>query len=75
MEKENIDYLLSERFIEFSQAIAEIYSEKKKKKEHLKQVYEKIQLEIKELDNRAKKLNSDFESWKNSGSVSNDESE
>jgi ABC-type Zn uptake system ZnuABC Zn-binding protein ZnuA len=63
---DNIDYLLSENFIEFSKNIADIYSEKKKKKEYLKQIYEKTQAEIKELDNKAKKLNSDFESWKNS---------
>ncbi len=63
---ENIDYLLSENFIEFSKNIAEIYSEKKKKKDYLKQIYEKTQSEIKELDNKAKKLNSDFESWKSS---------
>lgn len=65
-DKDNIDYLLSDNFIEFSKNIAEIYSEKKKKKEHLKQVYEKIQSEIKELDGKAKKLNFEFESWKNS---------
>jgi chaperonin cofactor prefoldin len=75
MEKENIDYLLSEKFIEFSQGIVEIYSEKKKKKEYLKQVYEKIQLEIKDLDNKAKKLNSEFESWKSSGGELNDSAE
>lgn len=63
---DNIDCLLSENFIEFSKNIADIYSEKKKKKEYLKQIYEKTQFEIKELDNKAKKLNSDFESWKNS---------
>lgn len=63
---ENIDYLLSENFIEFSKNIADIFNEKKKKKEHLKQIYEKIQQEIKELDNKAKKLNLEFESWKSS---------
>jgi predicted nucleic acid-binding Zn-ribbon protein len=63
---DNIDYLLSDNFIEFSKNISDIYSEKKKKKEYLKQVYEKVQLEIKDLDNKAKKLNSDFESWKSS---------
>ena len=63
---DNVDYLLSENFIEFSKNIADIFREKKKKKEHLKQIYEKIQLEIKELDNKAKKLNLEFESWKSS---------
>lgn len=63
---DNIDYLLSDNFIEFSKNISEIYSEKKKKKEYLKQVYEKTQVEIKDLDNKARKLNSDFESWKSS---------
>lgn len=63
---DNIDYLLSENFIEFSKNIADIFSEKKKKKEYLKQTYEKIQQEIKELDNKAKKLNLEFESWKSS---------
>jgi len=72
MEKENIDYLLSEKFIEFSQEIAAIYAEKKKKKEYLKQIYEKIQAELKDLDNKAKKLNSEFESWKNSSEKEED---
>lgn len=65
-EDKDIGYLLTDNFIEFSKAIEEIYLEKKKKKDHLKQVYESIQSEIKELDNKAKKLNSDFESWKSS---------
>ncbi len=72
MEKENIDYLLSEKFIEFSQEITAIYAEKKKKKEYLKQIYEKIQAELKDLDNKAKKLNSEFESWKNSSEKEED---
>jgi hypothetical protein len=72
MEKENIDYLLSEKFIEFSQEITAIYAEKKKKKEYLKQIYEKVQAELKDLDNKAKKLNSEFESWKNSSEKEED---
>lgn len=65
-EDKNIECLLSENFIEFSKSIEEIYLEKKKKKERLKQLYEEIQTEIKELDTRAKKINSEFESWKSS---------
>jgi len=65
-EDKNIECLLSENFLEFSKAISEIYLEKKKKKEHLKQLYESVQSEIKDLDNKAKKLNSDFELWKTS---------
>jgi len=62
-EKDVIDCLLSENFMEFSKSIAEIFSKKKKKKDYLRQVYEKVHQELKELDARAKKLNSDFESW------------
>lgn len=64
LDDKNIECLLSENFLEFSKSISEIYLEKKKKKEHLKQVYESIQSEIKELDNKAKKINHDFEAWK-----------
>lgn len=63
---EKLDYLLSDNFQEFASKISEIHSEKKKKKEYLKQIYEKVQNEMKELDNKAKLLNDEFEQWKNS---------
>ena len=60
------DYLLTDNFQEFAQKISEIHSEKKKKKENLKQVYENIQNEMKELENKARQLNEEFEQWRSS---------
>jgi iron-sulfur cluster repair protein YtfE (RIC family) len=60
------DYLLTDNFQEFALKISEIHSEKKKKKEHLKQVYENLQNEMKELENKARQLNEEFEQWKSS---------
>lgn len=59
-----LDFLLTDNFQEFSAKIAEIHSEKKKKKESLKQIYEKTQQELKQLDNQAKILYEEFEQWK-----------
>lgn len=59
-----IEFLLTDNFQEFSAKISEIHSEKKKKKEYLKQVYEKTQQEIKQLDNQAKNVYEEFEQWK-----------
>lgn len=64
-EKEDrLDYLLTDNFQEFAAKIAQIHADKKKKKESLKQIYEKVQQELKQLDLEAKKIYDDFENWK-----------
>jgi|LakMenE18May11ns_1017448.scaffolds.fasta_scaffold9933918_1 hypothetical protein len=61
-----LEFLLTDNFQEFSEKIAEIHTEKKKKKEAFKQVYEKTQQELKQLDNQAKSIYEEFEQWKKS---------
>ena len=58
------DFLLTDEFMEFSQKIAVLHAEKKKKKQELKEFYEKIQGEMKELDNQARKLSDEFDKWR-----------
>lgn len=67
-----LDTLLTDEFVVFSQKVSEIHIEKKKMKQELKDVYEKINAKMKELDLEAKSLNENFEKWKNS-IVKNDE--
>jgi predicted phage-related endonuclease len=67
-----LDTLLTDEFVVFSQKVSEIHIEKKKMKQELKDVYEKINAKMKELDTEAKSLNENFEKWKNS-IVKNDE--
>jgi len=66
MEKksEKNDYLLTEEFVEFSQKIASIFEAKKAKKLELKTFYERIQNELKVLEDEAKQAEQDFESFK-----------
>jgi len=59
-----MDWLLSEEFISFSQKIAEIYGEKKKVKQDLKEYYDKAQTKLKELEAQAQSLQDEFEKWK-----------
>ena len=61
-----LDTLLTDEFVAFSQKVSEIHIEKKKMKQELKDVYEKINAKMKELDMEAKLLNENFEKWKNS---------
>jgi hypothetical protein len=61
---EKIDYLLTEEFVEFSQKIAKIFEAKKTKKLELKNFYEKVQSELKLLEEEAKQAEQDFESFK-----------
>ena len=67
-----LDTLLTDEFVVLSQKVSEIHVEKKKMKQELKDVYEKINTKMKELDLEAKLLNENFEKWKNS-IVKNDE--
>jgi hypothetical protein len=61
---ENINLLLTEEFIVFSQKIAHLYNEKKKKKHELKTFYDKIQAELSVLDDEAKAMALEFDDWK-----------
>ena len=49
---ENKDYLLTDEFVAFSQKISKIYEDKKNKKLELKNFYEKIQTELKDLEDK-----------------------
>jgi len=62
--KKEIDLLLCDEFITFSKAVADIHTEKKAKKEELKKIYETYQAAFKDLDDKAKSLQVDFEKWK-----------
>ena len=61
---EKLEHILNEKFFEFSNKVAEIYNEKKRKKEEFKKVYDQFQAELAELDEEAKKAQVDFEEWK-----------
>lgn len=61
-----VELLLSDEFVVFSQKITEIHAEKKAKKAELKALYDKMKTEIDELDENAKTLNAEFEEWKKS---------
>lgn len=63
---ENLDFLLSDEFIEFSQTIADIHSRKKTRQQEMKVVYEKFMADIKALDVEAKTAQTEFEAWKKS---------
>lgn len=58
------DYLLTDEFVVFSQKIKDIFEAKKAKKLELKNFYEKVQNEIKALEDEAKNLEAEFEAFK-----------
>jgi hypothetical protein len=62
--KIDVNVLLSDEFIAFSNKIAAIHNEKKKKKQELKAFYDKIQLELAALDDQAKATALEFDEWK-----------
>jgi|688.fasta_scaffold00059_144 hypothetical protein len=59
-----MDWLLSEEFVSFSQKVSDIYGEKKKLKQELKDYYDKSQTKLKELEQQAQVLQEEFEKWK-----------
>jgi len=59
-----MDWLLSEEFVSFSQKVSDIYGEKKKIKQELKDYYDKSQAKLKELEQQAQVLQEEFEKWK-----------
>lgn len=56
-----IDQILSEEFLEFSEKIREIIEEKKAEKERFKALYMEYELKMKELSDRAQSLKDEWE--------------
>jgi hypothetical protein len=59
-------YLLSDEFVEFSSKIAKIHQEKKERTLEFKQIYADYEAKTKELEQEAKKFESEFETWMSS---------
>jgi hypothetical protein len=59
-----LDFILSDQFIDFSGKIKEIHEAKKAKQVEFKTLYEKFQADCLALDNQAKGLQIEFEGWK-----------
>ena len=60
----DVNNLLSEEFIAFSKKIEQIFEQKKAKKMELKAFYEKINADLKALDEEAAAAKADFENGK-----------
>lgn len=60
----DVNSLLSEEFIAFSKKIEHIFEQKKAKKMELKAFYEKINADLKALDEEAAAAKADFENGK-----------
>jgi hypothetical protein len=65
---EKTDYLLTEEFVAFSQKVSKIFEAKKAKKLELKNFYEKVQSELKALEDEAKQAEQEFELFKQKAS-------
>jgi predicted nucleic acid-binding Zn-ribbon protein len=61
---ESLEFLLTEEFQVFSQKIKEIFDRKKSKQDELKQIYDKIKVELKAIDDEAKALQQEWEAFK-----------
>ncbi len=60
-----IDILLSDEFVEFSGKIKELHERKKTKQNEFKALFDKFKAEVQAMDDEAKGLQTDFETWKN----------
>jgi len=60
----DVDYLLTDEFVEFSNKIGDIHKRKKAKKEELNKFMAKIKGEIEDLNKEAEKAKEEFESWR-----------
>lgn len=58
---DKIDVLLTDEFVAFSEKIKDILDRKKAKKLELKTFYEKIQVDLKSLDDEATAAKTEFE--------------
>jgi hypothetical protein len=61
---ENLDVLLSDRFLQFTAHITQIATKKKQLKADFKVIYDKYQADVKALDMEAMQSQEDFELWK-----------
>lgn len=59
----NPELLLSDKFIEFSQKIAQLHEAKKKANAEVKKILEDHKTTIKKIDDEALALSSAFEAW------------
>lgn len=62
--KEDLNWLLTDEFVTFSNKIKEIVDLKKAKKAEMKSFYEKIQNDLKKLDEDANLAREEFETFK-----------
>jgi len=62
----DIDIFLSDKYVEFSQKIAEIHTKKKAMKDEFKAKFEAFNKELKTMDDEARKIVAAFEEWKKS---------
>lgn len=63
---DEMNWLLTDEFVAFSVKIKDIHERKKTKKAELKAFYDKIQVDIKALEEEAKDAEDEFQKWKNS---------
>lgn len=61
---EDISYLLTDEFANFSQGIRNIHERKKMLKEEFQEYKDNLKKQFEELDNEAKNLDKDFNLWK-----------
>ena len=60
----DLEYLLTDEFQDFSKKIAAIHSQKKEKEAELKKVYEQFKSELKAMDAVAYNLVEEWNLWK-----------
>jgi len=61
---DEMNWLLTDEFVAFSAKIKDIHERKKTKKSELKAFYDKIQVDIKALEEEAKDAEDEFQNWK-----------
>ena len=61
---ENIEHLLTEEYVAFSQKIASIVAQKKTAQEDFKKLYDAFKAEVATLDQAAQALVTEWEDWK-----------
>ena len=61
---ENIEFLLTDEYVKFSQKIAELHALKKSLKEDFKKKYAEYQEQLAGLDKQATDALVDFDKWK-----------
>lgn len=72
---DEMNWLLTDEFVAFSAKIKDIHEQKKTKKAELKAFYDKIQIDIKALDEKAKDAEDEFQTWKKGQEAGSDKSD